>query len=191
LGTHSAKIRVEKCLRVKDLDFDQGTIIVHDGKGGKHRVVPLPKALEECLKKHLRKAREKHLQDLVVGAGDVHLPEALQRKWPKASREWAWQYIFAAATLCPHPRTGQVARHHLHEGSMQRQFKDAVRKAPISKLATCHTLRHSFATHLLESGTDIRTVQTPKGHTSVETTMSYLHVLKRPGAGAPSPLDLA
>jgi integron integrase len=178
-------------LRVKDLDFDQGTITVHDGKGGKHRVVPLPRALESCLKEHLRKAREKHLQDLAVGAGDVHLPEPLQRKWPKACREWAWQYVFASATLCPHPRTGVVARHHLHEYSLQRQFKDAARKAGIAKLATCHTLRHSFATHLLESGTDIRTVQSLMGHSSVETTMIYLHILKRPGAGAPSPLDLA
>jgi Phage integrase family len=178
-------------LRVKDLDFDQGTITVHDGKGGKHRVVPLPKALEKHLKDHLDKAREKHRQDLVAGAGDVHLPEPLRRKWPNATREWAWQYLFAAATLCPHPRTGHIARHHLHEASMQRQFKEAVRKTQISKPATCHTLRHSFATHLLESGTDIRTVQTLMGHTSVETTMIYLHVIKRPGAGAPSPLDLA
>lgn len=177
-------------LRVKDLDFGQGTITVHDGKGGKHRVVSLPKALEEPLRRSLAAAREKHLQDLAAGAGDVHMPEALIRKWPNAPREWCWQYLFAAAHLCPHPRTGKYARHHLHEASMQRQFRDAVRKAAIPKRVTCHTMRHSFATHLLESGTDIRTVQTLMGHASVETTMIYLHVIKRPGAGGPSPLDL-
>jgi integron integrase len=177
-------------LRVKDLDFGQGTITVHDGKGGRHRVVPLPKSLEPRLTDSLATAHTKHLQDLAVGAGDVHMPEALLRKWPNATREWAWQYLFPSATLCPHPRTGRVARHHLHEVSLQRQFKDAVRKATIPKRATCHTMRHSFATHLLESGTDIRTVQSLLGHASVETTMIYLHVMKRPGAGAPSPLDL-
>ncbi|MFN5579156.1 MAG: integron integrase, partial [Akkermansiaceae bacterium] len=177
-------------LRVKDIDFGQGTITIHDGKGGRHRVVPLPKALENRLTEHLAANREKHLQDLVVGAGDVHMPEALLRKWPNASREWPWQYLFPSATLCPHPRTGRVARHHLHESSMQRQMKDAVRKAAVPKRVTCHTMRHSFATHLLESGTDIRTVQSLMGHSSVETTMIYLHVMKRPGAGAPSPLDL-
>lgn len=177
-------------LRVKDIDFGQGTITIHDGKGGRHRVVPLPKALENRLTEHLAANREKHLQDLVVGAGDVHMPEALLRKWPNASREWPWQYLFPSATLCPHPRTGRVARHHLHEVSLQRQFKQAVHKASIPKRVTCHTMRHSFATHLLESGTDIRTVQSLMGHSSVETTMIYLHVMKRPGAGAPSPLDL-
>jgi integron integrase len=177
-------------LRVKDLDFGQGIITIHDGKGGKHRIVPLPKALEKRLTDHLAKVQEKHLQDLTVGAGDVHMPEALLRKWPNATREWPWQYLFPSATHCPHPRTGRVARHHLHEVSLQRQFKNAVRKAAIPKRATCHTMRHSFATHLLESGTDIRTVQSLLGHASVETTMIYLHVMKRPGAGAPSPLDL-
>jgi len=177
-------------LRVKDFDFGQGTITIHDGKGGKHRVVTLPKAIEPRLQEHLAKAREKHLQDLAVGAGDVHLPEALLRKYPNATREWCWQYAFASATLCPHPRTRRVARHHLHEVSLQRQFQQAVRKAAIPKRATCHTMRHSFATHLLESGTDIRTVQSLMGHASVQTTMIYLHVMKRPGAGGPSPLDL-
>ena len=138
-------------LRTKDFDFDQGTITIHDGKGGKHRVVPLPVALEERLKEHLANARTKHLQDLSLGAGEVHMPESLLRKVPNASREWFWQYIFASATLYPHPRTGRVARHHLHETSMQHQFKDAVRKSDIAKRATCHT-RHSFASCLLQNG---------------------------------------
>lgn len=176
-------------IRVKDLDFGQGTITIHDGKGGKHRIVTLPKALETRLQAHLALLHEKHLQDLAVGAGDVHMPEALQRKWPNACREWCWQYLFPSATLCPHPRTGKVARYHLHDDSMARQLRQGVRKTGIPKRITSHTLRHSFATHLLESGTDIRTVQSLLGHADVSTTMIYLHVMKRPGAGAPSPLD--
>jgi integron integrase len=176
-------------LRVKDLDFGQGTITIHDGKGGKHRIVTLPKALEERLKQHLSTLQEKHLSDLAVGAGDVHMSETLLRKWPNATREWVWQYVFPAATLCPHPRTGKIARYHLHDDSMARQVREAVRKTGIPKRITSHTFRHSFATHLLESGTDIRTVQSLLGHADVSTTMIYLHVMKRPGAGAPSPLD--
>ena len=123
-------------LRVKDLDFGQGTITIHDGKGGKHRVVTLPAALEQRLTEHLARLREKHLQDLAAGAGEVHMPEALLRKLPNACREWCWQYLFPSATLCPHPRTGRIARHHLHESSMQRQFREAIRKASIPKRAT-------------------------------------------------------
>jgi len=189
---YGSGLRVIECmrLRVKDLDFDQGTITVHDGKGGKHRVVPLPLALEDRLKRYLVGIREKHQQDLAVGAGEVHMPESLTRKYSNAPTEWCWQYLFASATLCPHPHTGRVARHHIHEASMQRQFKTAVNKAAIPKLATSHCLRHSFATSLLQSGADIRTVQDLLGHSDVSTTMIYLHVIKRPGAGGPSPLDL-
>lgn len=177
------------CLRVKDLDFGQASITIHHGKGGKHRVVALPKALEQRLNQHLSHLREKHLQDLAVGAGDVHVPESELRISPNASREWRWQYLFASATLCPHHPTGKILRNHLHEDSMARQVRDAVRKTAIPKRITSHTFRHSFATHLLESGTDIRTVQALLGHANISTTMIYLHVMKRPGAGARSPLD--
>ncbi|MCX6864782.1 MAG: integron integrase, partial [Verrucomicrobia bacterium] len=188
---YGSGMRIMECmrLRVKDLDFGQGTITVHDGKGNRHRVVPLPRALESTLQSHLAAAREKHLQDLAVGAGDVHIPESLLRKYPNATHEWPWQYVFASATLCAHPRTRRVARYHLHQDSMARQFRAAVLKSGVPKHVSPHCLRHCFATHLLESGADIRTVQDLLGHADVSTTMIYLHVMKRPGAGATSPLD--
>ena len=177
-------------LRVKDIDFGQGTIIINDGKGAKHRVVPLPRALESRLQAHLEKLNRNYLENLAAGSAEVHMPEALLRKYRHANREWPWQFLFPSATLAPHPKTKKMARYHVHEFSMQRQFKRATRKANLSKPATCHTLRHSFATHLLESGVDIRTVQDLLGHANVDTTMIYLHIIKRPGAGGPSPLDL-
>jgi integron integrase len=189
---YGSGLRLMECmkLRVKDLDFGQGTITIHDGKGGKHRIVPLPRALENRLQEHLSALRARFDQDLAAGAADVHIPESLLRKFPNSSRQWPWHWLFPAATLCAHPRTGKYARYHLHDDSMARQYRDAVCKADLNKRVTCHTLRHSFATHLLESGTDIRTVQNLLGHADVSTTMIYLHVIKRPGAGAPSPLDL-
>lgn len=178
-------------LRVKDIDMGQGHIAIHDAKGGKHRMVPLPRSLEDRIDLHLSQMKSRHDQDLAAGVGEVHLPESFLRKSPSAARKWCWQWVFPSASLCFHPRTGKYARYHLHDDSMSRQLRNAVKKAGLSKRVTAHTLRHSFATHLLESGIDIRAVQDLMGHKDVSTTMIYLHVMRRPGAGAPSPLDLS
>jgi integron integrase len=176
-------------LRVKDVEFARREILVRDGKGQKDRITMLPVKLVAPLRDQLERARELHRVDLDEGFGEVWLPFALSRKYPGAAREWAWQYVFPAATRSRDPRDGAIRRHHLSDQAFQRAMKEAVRGAGIAKPATPHTLRHSFATHLLESGYDIRTIQELLGHQDVSTTMVYTHVLNRSGRGVVSPVD--
>ena len=188
---YGAGLRVLEALRlrVKDLDFGRGEITVREGKGDKDRVTMLPAALVEGLRHQLGEARQLHEHDLAQGFGRVCLPGALARKYPTADREWGWQYVFPAARRGLDPRDGQVRRHHLHETVVQRAVREAARQAGVNKPVTPHTFRHAFATHLLEDGHDIRTVQELLGHANVETTMIYTHVLNRGGRGVRSPLD--
>jgi integron integrase len=176
-------------LRVKDLEFERGEILVRDGKGRRDRVTMLPRRLTGALRQQLEIARALHRADLGEGFGAVFLPDALARKYPSADREWGWQYVFPAAQRSVDPRSGEERRHHLSESSVQRAVRAGVRRAGLVKAASCHTLRHSFATHLLERGQDIRTVQELLGHRSVATTMIYTHVLNRGARGVTSPLD--
>lgn len=176
-------------LRVKDIDFGYHQLVVRDGKGHKDRVVPLPDVLQEPLKAHLEQVRGLFDMDKARGFGEVYIPEALARKYTAAARNWVWQYAFPSARLSIDPRSGQARRHHLHENGLQRAIKQAAYVASITKRVSTHTLRHSFATHMLEGGYDIRTVQELLGHADVATTMIYTHVLNRGGRGVRSPLD--
>ena len=189
---YGSGLRLMECLRlrVKDLDLERCELRVRQGKGAKDRITMLPASIRDLLAHHLLVVKEQHDADQGAGGGYVVLPHALARKYPGAAREWAWQYVFPASRITRDPATGRGYRHHLHESAVQRAVKRAVRRAGIPKNATCHTFRHSFATHLLEDGYDIRTVQELLGHRDVSTTMIYTHVLNRGGLGVRSPADL-
>ena len=188
---YGSGLRLLECarLRVKDVDFATNQIIVRAGKGDRDRVTMLPAAVKPDLVRHVEMVQRQHEADLRHGAGWVELPWALARKYPNAGREWAWQWVFPATRIYVDRETGQRRRHHLHESVLQRAVKEAVRRAGIAKRATCHTFRHSFATHLLEDNHDIRAVQELLGHRDVSTTMIYTHVLNRGPGGVRSPAD--
>ncbi len=190
---YGSGLRLMECvrLRVKDVDFGYNQIVVRDGKGNKDRTTMLPLALKEPLQRHLARVRSLHQKDLGEGFGEVYLPYALAEKYRRAGWEWGWQYVFPSAKPSVDPRSGKLRRHHVDESVLQKAAKAAVRAAGIAKPASCHTFRHSFATHLLAAGYDIRTVQELLGHKDVSTTMIYTHVLNRGGKGVLSPLDLS
>jgi integron integrase len=188
---YGAGLRLMECLRlrVKDIDFSANRLVVREGKGNKDRVTMLPAVVKGPLAEHLERVHALHQRDLERSFGKVFLPDALQRKYPNADREWGWQWVFPASQISLDPRSGEHRRHHLHESVLQRAVKEAARRLGIVKPVSCHALRHSFATHLLEDGYDICTIQELLGHRDVSTTMIYTHVLNRGGRGVSSPAD--
>ena len=188
---YGSGLRIIECLRlrVQDVDFAMKTLIVRDGKGSKDRVTTFPLVLTDALRNHLHRVKLLHEHDLREGYGEVHMPYALARKYPKAAKEWRWQYVFPAGRISKDPRNGKMRRHHLDPSPINKAVAKAVRHADIDKHVTAHTFRHSFATHLLQRGTDIRTIQALLGHKDVSTTMIYTHILQQGGQGVASPLD--
>jgi integron integrase len=188
---YGSGLRLMGCvrLRVKDVDFAQRQMIIRDGKGMQDRVTILPDVLVEPLQEHVQRVKRLHDEDLARGRGSVCLPFVLKRKYPNADREWVWQYVFPSGRLSRDPRSGVVRRHHISESTLQKAVKKAVRLSGVQKRVSCHAFRHFFATHLLENGYDIRTVQELLGHKDVRTTMIYTHVLNRGGLAVRSPLD--
>ena len=188
---YGAGLRLMECLRlrIQDIDFARNEILIRDGKGAKDRITMLPESLKTPLQDHLKKVKALHDRDLADGWGRVQMPTALDRKYPSAPADWRWQWVFPQENRWINPQTKEQGRHHIDESLVQKSVRDAVTKAGLTKRATCHTFRHSFATHLLEGGYDIRTVQELLGHSDVKTTMIYTHVLNRGPAGVRSPVD--